>query len=137
MVGVGFFYSRKRLSVRWNPAREASSGPGLSSFYISVPCLYSTYTSQSPRSFENPIVGCDGPTSTLGCSRASHFQGPGSLLLHAGGEGGDLLGKLPSFYCSKSLVKHLNLHLSKSLLERGLFFLQLLRIAEQKYHLPQ
>lgn len=54
-----------------------------------------------------------------------------------GWERGDLLGKLPSFYCSKSSVKHLNLHLSKSLLERGLFFLQLLRIAEQKYHLSQ
>lgn len=54
-----------------------------------------------------------------------------------GGKGGVILGKLPSFYCSKSSVKHLNLHLSKSLLELGLFFLQLLRIAEQKYHLSQ
>lgn len=28
VAGAGLFYSRKRLSMRWNPAREASSWPG-------------------------------------------------------------------------------------------------------------
>lgn len=123
---------------RWKAAQEASSWPGPFLFLR----LCSVFT------FDINITehahGCKFcsqlwwlHTDTVKCCVAFHFQGAGSLLFHVGGNGGGLLGKSPSFYCSKSSVKHLNSHLSKSLLEWGPLSLQLLRIAERKYHLSQ
>ena len=86
---------------------------------------------------KSSVICCDGYALSLWCCVTFHSQGTGSILLHVGGNRGGLLGKWPPFYCCKSSVKHLNFHLSKSLLEWGPLSLQLLRIAEPEYHLSQ
>lgn len=116
---------------------EASGRPGL--FLLLHFCSMFTLhiNIASTLGSGNSVIFGDRQTSAPWCWVAFHFQGIGSLLFHVGGDGEGLLGKSPSFYCSKSSVKHLNLHLSKSLLVWGLPPLQLLRIAERKYHLSQ
>lgn len=70
---------------------------------------------------------------TLHCITA--FSRCRNLLFHVEGRWGGLLGKLPSFYCSKgSAVKHLNFHLSELCWEGRPFTLQLVRVAGQSWN---
>lgn len=128
-LGVGLFYSWKRPSSSSDPVESSDC----SDFFLLHFCLclvLTISTVQHTRS-ENAVVCSDGQT-------VGHpYKGLGSLLFPVNGNWGGLLGKSPSFYCSKSSVKHLTLHLSKSLLEWSLFSLQLLRTAEWRYHLSQ
>lgn len=114
MVGVGLFYSWKRPSVTQEGGILPERLPAdlaFSSFRLCCMFTLDINITEHAHGWKfcsllwwlhmDIVMLCSISFSRLGEPPTSY-----------GWEWGGILGKSPSFYCSKSLVKHLNFHLS-------------------------